>query len=206
MKRLSLVLSLVLFVAGFALAQTTVTGTVTDEAGESLIGASILVKGTTSGTVTDLDGKYSLSVPDGSGVLVFSYTGFDTQEIEIGTRTVVDIIMSEGVSLGEVVVTALGVEREEKALGYAVQQVTGDDVARSGASNAVDGLVGKAAGIQVTRSSGSVGGGSRILIRGVTSMVGNNQPLIVIDGVRTNNETLLSQSMFGILIWSLPHS
>lgn len=194
MKRLSLVLALVLFGASLALAQSTITGTVTDESGEGLIGASILVKGTTSGTVTDLDGKYSLSVPPGSEVLVFSYTGFDTQEITIGSQTVIDITMTEGVSLGEVVVTALGVEREEKALGYAVQQVKGDEVSRSGASNPVDGLVGKAAGIQVTRSSGSVGGGSRILIRGVTSMVGNNQPLIVIDGVRTNNETLLSQA------------
>ena len=194
MKRLSLVLALVLFGASFALAQKTVTGTVTDESGEALIGASILVKGTTSGTVTDLDGKYSLSVPEASSTLVFSYTGFNTQEVEVGAQTVIDLVMSEGVSLGEVVVTALGVEREEKALGYAVQQVKGDEVSRSGASNAVDGLVGKAAGIQVTRSSGSVGGGSRILIRGVTSMVGNNQPLIVIDGVRTNNETLLSQA------------
>ncbi len=194
MKRLSLVLALVLFGASFALAQKTVTGTVTDESGEALIGASILVKGTTSGTVTDLDGKYSLSVPEASSILVFSYTGFNTQEIEVGPQTVIDLVMSEGVSLGEVVVTALGVEREEKALGYAVQQVKGDEVSRSGASNPVDGLVGKAAGIQVTRSSGSVGGGSRILIRGVTSMVGNNQPLIVIDGVRTNNETLLSQA------------
>lgn len=194
MKRLSLVLALVLFGAGFALAQKIVTGTVTDESGEALIGASILVKGTTSGTVTDLDGKYSLSVPDASSILIFSYTGFNTQEIEVGAQTVIDLVMSEGVSLGEVVVTALGVEREEKALGYAVQQVKGDEVSRSGASNPVDGLVGKAAGIQVTRSSGSVGGGSRILIRGVTSMVGNNQPLIVIDGVRTNNETLLSQA------------
>lgn len=193
MKRLSLVLALVLFGAGFALAQKTVTGTVTDESGEALIGASILVKGTTSGTVTDLDGKYSLSVPEASSTLIFSYTGFNTQEVEVGAQTVIDLVMSEGVSLGEVVVTALGVEREEKALGYAVQQVKGDEVARSGAANPVDGLVGKAAGIQVTRSSGSVGGGSRILIRGVTSMVGNNQPLIVIDGVRTNNETLLSQ-------------
>lgn len=193
MKRLSLVLALVLFGAGFALAQRTVTGTVTDESGESLIGASILVKGTTSGTVTDLDGNYSLSVPDASSILIFSYTGFNTQEIEVGSQSVIDLVLSEGVSLGEVVVTALGVEREEKALGYAVQQVKGDEVSRSGASNPVDGLVGKAAGIQVTRSSGSVGGGSRILIRGVTSMVGNNQPLIVIDGVRTNNETLLSQ-------------
>lgn len=194
MKKLSLVLSMVLFVVGFTLAQRTVTGTIVDEEGTPLIGASILVKGTTSGSVTDIDGKYTLDVPDGSTTLVISYTGFETQEVEIGSQSVIDITMSEGVALSEVVVTALGVERDEKALGYAVQQVGGEEISRSGASNPVDALVGKAAGIQVTRSSGSVGGGSRILIRGVTSMVGNNQPLIVIDGVRTNNQTLLSQA------------
>ena len=132
MKRLSLVLALVLFGAGFALAQKTVTGTVTDESGEALIGASILVKGTTSGTVTDLDGKYSLSVPEASSTLIFSYTGFNTQEVEVGAQTVIDLVMSEGVSLGEVVVTALGVEREEKALGYAVQQVESEALSNSG--------------------------------------------------------------------------
>ena len=94
--------------------------------------------------------------------------------------------------LEEVVVTSLGIKREAKALGYAVQKVSSDEIANSGSNNAIDALVGKAAGVQITCSSGSAGGGSRILIRGVTSFVGNNQPLIVIDGVRTNNETLNS--------------
>lgn len=189
MKKLSLVLSLVLFAVSFALAQRAVTGTVTDDGGEALIGASILVKGTSTGTISDIDGNYSLNVPADVKTLIVSYTGFETREIAIGASSVLDIIMSEGIALGEVVVTALGVERSEKSLGYAVQQVSSDDVTRSGASSTVDALVGKASGIQVTRSSGSVGGGSRITIRGVTSMIGDNQPLIVIDGVRVNNET-----------------
>ncbi len=194
MKKLSLVLTMVLLCLGISLAQRTVTGTVADETGEPLIGASVLVKGTTIGTVSDIDGTYGLNVPLGDQVLVFSYTGYTTREVELDASNVLDIVLREGVLLETAVVTALGVQREEKALGYAVQQVDGDAISRSGASNAVDALVGKAAGIQVTRSSGSVGGGSRILIRGVTSMVGNNQPLIVIDGVRTNNQTLLSQA------------
>ncbi len=193
MKKLLLVLGTFLFLSGYLLAQRTISGTLTDGV-EPLIGASILVKGTTTGTVTDFDGVYTLEVPDGGTTLIISYTGFDTQEIELGASNIVDAVLSEGVTLETAVVTALGIQREEKALGYAVQQVDGSDIARSGSSNAVDALVGKASGIQVTRSSGSAGGGSRILVRGVTSMVGNNQPLIVIDGVRTNNETLTSQA------------
>jgi TonB-linked SusC/RagA family outer membrane protein len=194
MKRLSLFLGLFLFSVGTMLAQRTVTGTVVDNTGEGLIGANILAKGTTTGTITDLDGSFSISVPDGANTLVFSFTGYESQDIDITGQSDVSVILSEGELLDEVVVTALGVVRSEKAIGYAVQAVDGDAILKSGASSAVDALVGKAAGIQVTRSSGSVGGGSRILIRGVTSMVGNNQPLIVIDGVRTNNQTQLSQS------------
>lgn len=194
MKKLSLVLVLALFGISSMLAQRTITGVVSDDTGEPLIGASVLAKGTTSGTSTDIDGTFEVKVPDGVTTLVVSYTGFNTQEVELGASNVVNITLTEGVTLETAVVTALGIERDEKALGYAVQQVGGEDLARSGASNPVDALVGKASGVQVTRSSGSVGGGSRILIRGVTSMVGNNQPLIVIDGVRTNNETLLSSS------------
>lgn len=190
MKKLLLVFTMMVFGLSFAIAQRTVTGTVTDADGEGLIGATVLVKGTTSGTVTDFDGKYSISVAEGSDILVFSYTGFSTQEITLGGSSVVDVTMSEGVTLETAVVTALGIQRDEKSLGYSVQAVDSDDVIRSGASNTVDALTGKASGIQVTRSSGSVGGGSRITIRGVTSMVGDNQPLIVIDGVRVNNESL----------------
>ena len=194
MKKFSLVLSLVLFTMGFAFAQRTVVGQITDDDGAPLIGATVLVKGTDSGTVTDIDGKYSVNVPEGASMLELSYTGYETQEIALGVSNVVNVALSEGVTLETAVVTALGVKRSEKALGYSVQQVGGEDIGRSGASNAVDALVGKAAGIQVTRSSGTAGGGSRILIRGVTSMVGENQPLIVIDGVRTNNETQTSQA------------
>jgi TonB-linked SusC/RagA family outer membrane protein len=177
------------------MAQRTITGTVKDNTGEPLIGATVILKGTSNGTVTDFDGNYSIEIPSEEGsVLTFSYTGYSTQEITVGASNIIDVTLSEGVTLETAVVTALGVEREEKALGYAVQQVEAAELTRSGASNAVDALVGKASGVQITRSSGSVGGGSRILIRGVTSMVGNNQPLIVIDGVRTNNETLQSQS------------
>ena len=169
MKKLLLSLGALLFISGYLLAQRTITGTLTDGT-DPLIGASVLIKGTSTGTVTDFDGMYTLEVPDGSTALVFSYTGFSTQEVDLGASNIMDVVLSEGVLLETAVVTALGIQREEKALGYAVQQVDGSDITRSGAANPVDALVGKASGIQVTRSSGSAGGGSRILIRGVTSM------------------------------------
>ena len=194
MKKVFLLFALLFVCVSMTFAQRTVTGNITDTSGFPLIGANVLVKGTTIGTITDIDGNYSLEVPDGNNMLVISYTGYATQEVDITGMSTADFTLSEGEVLSEIVVTALGVERDEKALGYAVQEVKATDITRSGASNPVDALVGKASGIQVTRSSGSVGGGSRILVRGVTSMVGNNQPLIVIDGVRTNNETLLSQA------------
>ncbi len=182
---------LLLFVSITIMAQTrTVSGKVVDDTGDGLPGVNVVIKGTTNGTTTDLDGNFSLSVDQGA-VLVFTSIGFDEQEITVGSRTVINVTLGVDVTeLSEVVVTALGVERSEKALGYAVQKVGTEEMVNSGAVNAVDALVGKAAGIQVTRSSGSAGGGSRIVLRGVTSIIGNNQPIIVIDGVRTNNETI----------------
>ena len=194
MKKLSLVFTFLMLCLGITMAQRTITGTVSDETGETLIGTSIVVKGTSIGVITDFDGQYTLDIPEERATLIFSYTGYATQEVELTASNILDVVMREGVILETAVVTALGVRRDEKSLGYAVQKVEGDAIIRSGATSAVDALVGKAAGVQITRSSGSVGGGSRILVRGVTSMVGNNQPLIVIDGVRTNNETLLSQA------------
>ena len=193
MKKVFLFLTFFLFGTALMMAQKTVSGTIIDDTGLPLIGANVLAKGSAIGTTTDIDGNFVFEVPSETNTLVISYTGYGTQEVDITTSNNVSITMREGELLQEVVVTALGVEREEKALGYAVQEVDSEDITRSGASNPVDALVGKAAGVQITRASGSVGGGSRILIRGVTSMVGNNQPLIVVDGVRINNETLLSQ-------------
>lgn len=196
MKRillLSMILTFVCSINGWA--QQTVSGKVTDSSGEGLPGVNVVIDGTTTGVTTDVDGNYQIQVPDDNTVLLFSSVGMANQQVSVGVQTSVSISMKDDVvGLQEVIVTALGVKRNEKALGYAVQQVKAEAIVNSGAINPIDALVGKAAGIQVTRSSGSAGGGSRILIRGVTSLVGNNQPLIVIDGVRTNNETLGSES------------
>ena len=187
MKKLSLVLGLMLFCISAMVAQSTVRGTVTDQSGEPLLGASILVKGTSVGTVTDLDGNYTLNVPAEGKVLVFSYTGFNTQEVEIGNQTVVDLSMQEGVTLTEAVVTALGIERDEKSIGYAVQEVSGDELAETRETNIVNSLQGKVAGVQIQGSPSAIGGSSRITIRGSNSFLGENQPLFVIDGVPIDN-------------------
>ena len=173
-----------------------ISGKVTSfEDGSPLSGVNIVIKGTTNGIITDVDGNYKLSVPSGRTALTFSFVGYVTQEVEIGTRSVINVTMlTDTEELSEVVVTALGIKREERALGYAVQEVSSDAIVGSGSSSVVDALVGKVTGVQVTRSSGAAGGGSRIIIRGVTSMIGDNQPLIVIDGVRTNNETIASEN------------
>ncbi len=175
------------FVVGLAMAQRTITGTVTDGT-NSLIGASVFAKGTTVGTVTDFDGKYSLEVPKGATTLVFSYTGFETKEVELTGASVVDVVLSEGIELSEVVVTALGVTREKKSLGYATQEVTGDDVNARPVDNIVNALSGKVAGVQIKNNT-NMGGSSNIVIRGFKSLTGNNQALFVIDGIPVNNST-----------------
>ncbi len=189
MKKLSLVLSLVLFTVGFALAQRTVSGTITDDGGEPLIGASILVKGTSSGTVTDIDGSYSVDLPDGSTTLVVSYTGFETREIEVGASNVLDITMSEGVALDEVVVTGLGIRRDKKALGYAVTTLQSDALELRPEADVARVLRGKVPGVDITATSGLSGAGTNVIIRGYTSLTGTNQPLFVVDGVPFNSET-----------------
>ncbi|MEY2949541.1 MAG: hypothetical protein RLZZ248_742, partial [Bacteroidota bacterium] len=186
MKKLSMVFAMMLFVLGATFAQRSVTGTVTGQDGEPLIGASVLLKGTTVGTITDFDGNYALEVPEGPQTLVISYTGFTTLELEASSGTL-DVILQEGVTLTEAVVTALGIEREKKSLGYAVQEVEGEALTMVRDQNVVSSLTGKVAGVQVISASGaSIGGSAKIRIRGANGLYGG-EPLFVVDGTPISN-------------------
>ncbi len=173
-----------LMYSGAALAQTQVHGTVVSaDDGEPIVGASILVVGTKTGTVSDTDGNFSLTVP-ADGKLQISYLGMQSQQVTAKGNLKV-VLSPENNTLNDVVVTALGVSREKKALGYAVSEVQGADLlkSRGGVNNPVNALEGKVAGLQISSGAGSMGGSSKILIRGVNSLSGNNQPLFVVDGV-----------------------
>ncbi|MFO7671081.1 MAG: SusC/RagA family TonB-linked outer membrane protein [Bacteroidales bacterium] len=190
MKRFVFVLSLLCLV-GFNLLQgqgVQVTGNVTSaDDGTALPGVSVVVRGTTIGAVTDFEGNYSITAPDASATLMFSFVGMLTQEIALNGQTVVDAVLeSTSTELDEVVVTALGVSREKKSLGYSVQEVDGDAVSGSAQSNFASSLSGKVAGVQI-KGANTMGGSSNVLIRGSTSINGNNQPLYVIDGVPVDN-------------------
>jgi TonB-linked SusC/RagA family outer membrane protein len=188
MKKLSLVFAMVLLAFQFATAQRTVTGKVTDaESGAPLISANVLVKGTSIGTVTDVDGKYSIDVAEGSTTLVFSYIGYTDKEVTLGASNVVDVSMAEGVTLNNVVVTALGIKRDKKTLGYATQEVGGDEVTRVKDANFINSLSGKVAGVDIKRSN-QMGGSSNVIVRGYKSLTGNNQALFVVDGVPISND------------------
>ena len=188
MKYLSLIALALLMTVSTVFAQKSVSGMVSDEDGNAMIGVNILVKGSSPviGTVTDLDGYYELDVPAGYGTLSFSFVGYTTQDVEVGDQTSINVTMVEGVALKDVVITALGVSREEKALGYATQEVSGDEISKAREVNVVNSLQGRVAGVQITGSS-NLGGSSRMIIRGANSITGNNQPLFVVDGVPLDN-------------------
>ncbi|MDR0431634.1 MAG: SusC/RagA family TonB-linked outer membrane protein [Tannerellaceae bacterium] len=185
-KRLTYLLVCLVVSIGLVTAQTTrITGTVISaEDNEPVIGASLVVKGTSIGTVTNFDGTFSLEAPSDAKTLLVSYVGMESQEVAI--RSIMNITLkTDAKALDEVVVTALGISREKKALGYAVTEVSGDEMlkARGGINNPINALQGKVAGLQIQSGAGSMGGSSKILIRGVKSISGSNQPLFVIDGV-----------------------
>ena len=177
--------------------QVNITGTVTDVDGLPLIGANILGSGTSIGTTTDLDGNFELRLDANVTSVVVSYTGFETQTVNLDGRTYLEITMVEGSLLDEVVVTALGVSRDEKALGYAVQEVSSEAIKNANTVNAIDALAGAAAGVQVTSASGAAGAASRIVLRGQTSFNGDNQALLVVDGIRLNNDENHSERSLG---------
>ncbi len=164
-----------------------ITGTITSaEDGLGMPGVSIVLKGTTIGASTDIDGKYSLEAKT-TDVLLISFVGMVTQEIKVGDKTVINVVMeTESIGMDEVVVTALGVTREKKSLGYAVTEVSGESISEGKESNIVNSLSGKVAGVSI-RQANTMGGSANILIRGTTSLMGNNQALFVVDGVPMDN-------------------
>ncbi|GGA82437.1 SusC/RagA family TonB-linked outer membrane protein [Flavobacterium palustre] len=172
-----------------AQAQITVKGTVTDaKSGFPLPGANIVVKGTTNGISSDMDGKYSISVPNQSAILVFSYIGSAPKEVVVGNQTIINVSLAEDAEqLGEVVVTALGIKREKKSLTYSAQTVSTKELSEARSLNVANSLSGKVAGLNFSTTGSGVGSSSRITLRGNRSLTGNNQPLYVIDGVPMDN-------------------
>ncbi|MFK7979600.1 MAG: SusC/RagA family TonB-linked outer membrane protein [Saprospiraceae bacterium] len=177
---------ILLFSVSHLFSQRTITGHISNEDGESVIGATLIEKGTSNGTVSDFDGNYEIAVQE-NAILVVSYTGYQTNEFEVGASSILDITLEEGLQLSEVVVTALGISREKKSLGYAITQVDGADIAQAKETNLVNALQGRIAGVQIGGSPSTMGGSSRITIRGANSFLGNNQPLFVVDGVPIDN-------------------
>jgi TonB-dependent SusC/RagA subfamily outer membrane receptor len=168
--------------------QKTITGTVTG-ANDNLpiIGATVQIKGTTTGVATDLNGKYQISVPAGAS-LEIRFLGMRTKEVVVGTSNIIDVVMEPNVlDLEEVVVTALGISRERKSLGYATQEVKGDVVTSVKTANFMNNLSGKLSGVQVQRNQ-NMGGSTNVIVRGSKSFVNSNQVLYVVDGVPINNQ------------------
>ncbi|EAZ82402.1 SusC/RagA family TonB-linked outer membrane protein [Algoriphagus machipongonensis] len=171
--------------------QRVITGTViSEEDGLGLPGATVLVKGTTVGTTTDLDGNYSINVPAGSDVLIYSFVGLKSQEEVIGDRSIINVTLTtDAAQLNEVVVTAIGIEREKKALGYAVTTVGDEQLENRPEQDVARVLQGKVPGVNITSTNGMSGSGTNMVIRGYSSATGSNQPLFVVDGVPFNTST-----------------
>ena len=167
----------------------TCTGIVKDATGETVIGASVVVKGTTNGTITGIDGDFSLSNVKKGDIIQISFVGYQTVEIPWDGQPMNVTLQDDTQTLGEVVVTALGIKREKKALGYAMQEVKGDALLEARETNLANALTGKVSGVQIIRSSNGPGGSSKIQLRGANSVTGLNQPLIVVDGVPMDNFT-----------------
>lgn len=185
-KKLLLILSCLLLSIGYIAAQTTkITGTVIDTNGEPVISASVVVKGTTVGTVTDLDGTFSINVPDGKNTLVFNLVGMKSLETK-ATQNMRVVMENDDKLLDEVVVTAMGIQRDQKILGYAATQVKSDEISAAKSGSVMGGLNGKIAGVNIS-ASGPAGTSQKVLIRGISSFNSNN-PLYIVDGVPITNE------------------
>src|SRR5699024_8884892 len=187
-SRLSCFLTLFLaLIAHIAVAhEIEVTGTVTDADGTPLPGVNITLEGTSDGTQTDFDGAYEINVEQGQALL-FSSVGFKEQAVVVEEDNVIDITLEEGTSLDEVVVTALGLSREKKSLGYSTQEVSSEKITATPSTNFSNALSGKVSGLDIKQNN-NFGGSTNTVIRGTSSITGNNQALYVVDGVPVSNE------------------
>ncbi|MEO5975910.1 MAG: SusC/RagA family TonB-linked outer membrane protein [Chryseolinea sp.] len=176
--------------ANIALGQgLTLNGVIRDDANDPLPGVNVIVKGTTSGAVSDSDGKYSISLPNGNETLVFSFIGFKDQEVSVANRTTIDVLMETDItSLDEVLVTALGIERSSKSVGYAATKVDGDALSINRTPNLMNSLQGKVAGVNIAATGTGPAGTSKIRIRGQSSVTGQNGPLIIVNGSPITNQ------------------
>jgi len=176
--------------SGIELQQKQIAGTVIDEKGNPLTGVTILVKGTTNGVLTDAKGKYILDNAPQNATLIFSFVGMATQEIATNGRMLIDVVLTEeAIGLDEVVVTALGIKREVKALGFASQKIGENDLSASRETSITNYLTAKVAGVQVSKTASGTGGSSNVVIRGNKSFTGSNQPLYVVDGMPIYNNS-----------------
>ncbi len=189
MKLFYLLLFLVSGIACVRAQTIGITGSVRSaEDNEPIIGATLVVKGTTLGTVTDIDGNFVLKVPDNAEILRASFIGMKTLELPISSEMTI-VLETDATSLDEIVVTGLGISREKKSLGYAIQEVKSEELTQAGQMSLTSSLSGKVAGVQVNQFGGSVGASSRISIRGNSSLSQDQQPLIVVDGIPISNDT-----------------
>lgn len=170
-----------------------VAGTVTDENGGVLPGVNILLKGTTRGTTTDASGNFELNVPNGDAVLIFSFVGFASREVVVGNQQNISVRLAEdNKSLREVVVTALGMKREKRSLGYSVGEISNTELNRVPQENVLGGLQGKITGLQINNSSPELNAETHVYIRGTNSLTSNDDPLVIVDGVPSGNPNVLS--------------
>ncbi|WP_339924131.1 SusC/RagA family TonB-linked outer membrane protein [uncultured Cyclobacterium sp.] len=209
MKKRLLVFFLALFTIQAMAQNRTVTGTVTDaDADAPLPGVSILIKGSSTGTITDMDGKYTLDVPGPTATLIFSYLGYGKMERAVGNNSEINVALAgQESALSEVVVTAFGLEREKKALTYTTQEVNTEEITQARELNVVNSLSGKVAGLSINRSGSGVGGSTRVVLRGNRSISGDSQPLYIVDGVPAKGiETLNPDDISSINVLKGPNA
>ncbi len=190
----------IVFASGVLAQNRMLTGVVTaEDDGSTLPGVTIMIKGTTQGTITDIDGKYKLPGVSATSVIVFRFIGFQQFEITVGNQQSIDVVMKPELKrLEEVVVTALGVKREKREIGYSSEKMNTDDIVRSGTANVLGAISGRSAGVLVSQGDGVEGGSTRIVIRGNNNLAKNNQPLIVVDNVPMDNVSGLNDVGRGV--------